>query len=48
MECEGSFEGGFLCVDGFFGEDTLIRLSHKTRYVYCESVCFVQTGLRIC
>ena len=29
MECEGSFEGGFLCVDGFFGEDTLIRLSQK-------------------
>jgi hypothetical protein len=40
-------EGVFLCVDGFFGEDTRIRLSHKTRFVYCKLTCFVQTGLRV-
>lgn len=32
-------------MDGFFGEDNLIRISHKTRYVVNQ--CFVQTGLRM-
>jgi hypothetical protein len=38
---EGLFEGSFLCVDYFMGEDINYNQSYQTGYAFCESLLYV-------